>query len=256
MSKQSEVPTFVYKYKSLQTAKNLEHSYDLIVENKIKYSTPDKFNDPFELHVEIRLPESAEEREEKVMQIASNQGRKPEAVRRTMESGGFTEIVEKSLYEQGVLRVRLLSVSANYSDPAMWAYYADNHKGVCIVMTNDVMYQNPHEMTYPDQPPVMIYDSSMKDKMHEVLFCKSNSWLHEKEWRYIVPAEELDETDGIDKLPEDMIVGVILGLRIEKWKHNLIEHWLSTRKGHSKLWAARKAKYKYEIERELIREFG
>lgn len=255
MSEQSEVPQFVYKYKSLQTAKNIEHSYDLIVENKIKYNSPEKFNDPFEFHVEVQLPESAEEREEKVMQIASERGLGPEEVRRRMGSDGFTENVAQLLYEGGGLRARLLSVSATYRDPAMWAYYADDHKGVCIEMTNDVVYQNPHKMKYPDHPPVLIYDTSMNDKMLEVLFCKSKSWNHEREWRYIVPVEDLADTDGIDTLPEDMIVGVILGLRIEKRKRKLIEHWLSIRKGHSKLWAAHKAKYKYEIERKLIREF-
>lgn len=84
----------------------------------------------------------------------------------------------------------------------MWSYYANNHKGICLMFdfTNDNFIKcNCHKVQYSD-----IYKTRLG--LFDNYFTKSRQWEHEQEWRIVCDTQE-------DYIPYTGIVSIILGAK-------------------------------------------
>lgn len=86
----------------------------------------------------------------------------------------------------------------------MWAYYANNHTGVCI------RYNAPQDKMLSKYCRKVQYTNHyISDLGFGVYFRKSLQWSHEQEWRIVCDTEE-------EYLPIDSIDAIYLGVRIDK----------------------------------------
>ena len=128
-------PQHLYKYRSLQTKSQMRYCYQLLVRDQAKFSLPDEFNDPFEFHVRPVAPEDPCARKGYIQRIARDHNRNPEDIEQQIDSPEFLKDAARTLLAGTRNTITVFTVSETYSDPAMWAYYADEHKGICIELS-------------------------------------------------------------------------------------------------------------------------
>lgn len=83
---------------------------------------------------------------------------------------------------------RVASFSETWNSIPMWAYYADNHKGVCIKYDFSLLDENniQHRSILNALCKVWYSDTRPMDKEgSRSPFVKSLQWAHEQEWRLV-----------------------------------------------------------------------
>lgn len=181
----SENPRKLYKYISLDGTDMDDAKFYSLKNNSIWFSSVDSFNDPYE-HKGIVLNEDL-----------------------LIKAGIPKEVVEiyKAMFDTEDLEVACLTANG-YKNLPMWAYYANNSKGICIEY--DVIRGNAiHEVIYKQDrimignllidlvncaKKAMVGDEESKIKIDlmtrmlmQSLYIKDFSWKHEKEYRIVMP---------------------------------------------------------------------
>lgn len=138
-----------------------------LLNRRLKVSTLDELNDPFELlGADIGEP----------------------SVRRILK------YAQKTISN----KFGLICMSSTWQSPVMWAHYGDKHRGVCLGF--DVDEQAVHKVSYQASrlKNLLSKESRLTDVKLDVLLTlfstKSVEWSYEKECRIIVPfsQSELD----------------------------------------------------------------
>lgn len=126
---------------------------------------------------------------------------------------GTNDITEGVLQEEEKQRELVkdygyICLSETCTSPAMWGYYADRSRGVCLIFVFDVnIYERSGEMTILDdgkipRNPITIKKVSYKKMrsssidVKDLLFCKSEDWVHEQEYRIIFKLSDVDQRVG------------------------------------------------------------
>ena len=171
----------------MTTLETLE-SY-ILPDQRIRLSTFDTVNDPFEL-------------------LGATQG--GEKVRRQFDW----------LYKHWVETLGFVSFSDNWKSPLMWAHYARNHTGVClgIEVPKDLTLQVNYE---PHRLQMLLdmtrLDSAIDDDViNKVITTKFKEWEYEREWRVVDRLENRDDATGFyyrDFTPDFELREIILGVR-------------------------------------------
>ena len=126
---------------------------------------------------------------------------------RTFERNGISPPADwehklNELYETGELRERLeegmwdfirewnqrsclLSVSKTAKEPAMWAHYAETHKGTVIGIDFDKLFKM-HRVNYSEDRPKMniLHEFTLENSL-KIASTKSFAWSYEKEFRTV-----------------------------------------------------------------------
>ncbi|PXV53803.1 DUF2971 domain-containing protein [Aeromonas veronii] len=145
----------------------------------LKFSVPGFFNDPFESSVARSIAEYLDYE--------------------------MADAVEFDMNNE-LMNVGIVSFSETSRNLLMWAHYADEHYGMCIGFSHDVLstldIENENFSHYHTLSPIKVnYDNlrvdinDLKSKDHFVyerslkrtLTTKSDEWIYEKEHRCIVP---------------------------------------------------------------------
>lgn len=178
---------------------NLETAQKYILpEWRMKLSTFDKVNDPFEL-------------------LCADQ------------SENFQRSVLKTLREHWIRRVGFICFSSNWESPLMWAHYADSHKGVCLGF--DLLDEEKlQKMIYEPDRLKGLFDKTMPDSnvneytLMKVLTTKYKQWEYENEWRVFANLEDCDAKTGfyyVDLGPNFLLREVIVGANCAAPVHHL-----------------------------------
>lgn len=198
---------------------------------EVRFTPPDKFNDPFEAYPRVRRP-------------------KRESVKRLLQPGEDLDELMKAavpfFQEQGPDYVLaevselfgVLSLAAAKRNPLLWGHYAAGHQGFAVGFDPEHLWlQVPKEPQPPidairrvayrwRRPQVDIgyvkdFRPGQVDRLAEaMLFTKYVSWRYEKEWRLVRPLRHADRV--IDKngeaihlfnVPHGAVTEVVLGAR-------------------------------------------
>lgn len=129
-----------------------------------------------------------------------------------------------------------LHVRNGYSNPAMWAHYTENHKGVCLIFSGKALHQNiqnelgdkckifngkvkysiNHKLTSTPAIAIKSLDMNIEDAVRkhfftycqELFFHKHPSWEYEKEYRWLLHSkEESNQFVSIQNAIKAVIVG-------------------------------------------------
>lgn len=177
----------LYYMTSLQTLENF-----ILPSNRIRVSTFDTVNDPFELLAMGKL-----------------------SMRQRRDF--------RWLYEHWVSTLGFISMSETWKSPLMWAHYAENHTGVCLGL--DVPDGRPAKVCYEAERLQCALDlSSLEtavddDIVRTVATTKFKEWEYEQEWRLLLRLAAPDpETKFhyVDFSPEFELREIIVGARCEQ----------------------------------------
>lgn len=144
----------------------------ILKERRIKLSTVNELNDPFEL-------------------LGASIGDKP--ARR------IVQYVNKRLGE----KFGMVCMSKTWQSPVMWAHYGDKHRGVCLGF--DVADDAPKEVQYTperlthllgERPRLSDID---RDALVDLITTKFQDWSYEREWR-VFDSLRGDNQDPTSKL--------------------------------------------------------
>lgn len=225
------IPTHIYN-KENQRINILKYIFE---DKTLWFGNPLNFNDPFELKPHIKLLLDDENYPVANMVYshfnANNQAHK----------------VHYASIRNLLNNIGVLSLSGNKEHLAMWAHYADNHKGLVLEFEKNHWFLN--NLKLPDYAEVLhnlekvSYVPRENRKSinsneyftQETFLTKSIDWEYEDEYRMCVYVDTNDEyIDGIDiNFPNDLITAVYFGNKIdnktksyildlsnlEDWKH-------------------------------------
>ncbi len=159
-------PPIVFKYKSLQTEREIERVIDIFQSKSIYWPTCEQLNDPFEGTL------GADE-------VSGWAGK-----------WGFDQFDRRYPFEENLRKeYRVFSVSDTCFSPQMWAYYAGNYNGICIGFYTENNFARLSPVIYRNtryRYCTHLLNSSEIDKVfYENLFVKHKDWSSENEWRLI-----------------------------------------------------------------------
>jgi hypothetical protein len=188
----SKYPRFLYKFRRLQTADDMNHLREIIVRSELWLSSPDNFNDPFDMSAKFLFDATVEERRQRFRDVLKEQGKKfheierllPDLMRNANEEN-LSGRLRKTVSETGVC-----SFAGDPRNILMWSHYAANHEGLCLVFEiarDPKTFLEALPVEYSTDYPVVNWVKDFdkgKDTLH-IVRRKHNGWAYEKEWRII-----------------------------------------------------------------------
>ncbi len=187
------IPKLLYKFKMYDNKPNhKKYVKEILLENKLYLSPHSKLNDPLEgagHNINIKgwagmsIPYYADE-----------------------ELGPIEQIKEQ---------YRILSLSEEASSPLLWAYYADNYKGVCFCFSTNgslgaakrIKYSRYYKEKHPSS------DFQLDKDVYYSFFQKQTEWKYEKEWRIVKLRKEEKDYLYFDSKE---LVGIIIGDKMDE----------------------------------------
>jgi hypothetical protein len=251
-----DVPIHLYKYRSLRTKKDKEHTSRILTHNEIYFAKCSEFNDPFDCHLHISVGGDFNTYKVKHRQLnpdlseaeINNQTRKalqPENIRKREQK------VNSDIYRI-TKSAGIFSMSTKRDNILMWSHYADYHKGICIEFKTSSgklfgceLLKVEYEKNYPK---FSVYDDMNLERVRKYIGTKSSDWKYEEEWRIIY------RETGCQRFPPEELSGVILGTHISKRNKELVYKGLSQNSCNVKLYEARECKDRFGLDIILIEQ--
>lgn len=239
-----QLPTHLYKYAPLavlhtgpdgEQISGFDAIEDILTRNRIYYSDPRNFNDPFEFDRVIeRLAnahrvEIARRVEEKVMPDGTSKASLAECRPSHLTAKILSEMdqIEVSQHysrtDTIIHRCGYISLCDSNDNVLMWSHYADFHRGLCLrfVCRQDPFYEEKGSgrigtIAYGDTIDAIELgqDSPTEAALHRI-FRKAACWQYENEYRaYRLPSsDKADDAHGNAPFNSELVDEVYLGLK-------------------------------------------
>lgn len=232
------IPERLYKYKSLEGGSR-GHVEQALLEGQIYFSSPDKFNDPFDSRVQLVFPKAPENYREYLLGLLNK-------FRPNLSPDEQETLVGKILEEKrpesnpdlqraivGDLQRHVDSLGVyclceHPDDILMWSHYAGGHAGVCLQFENcvglvDVPKGVPLDVSYSEERPIIeILNDSSRSQAVATLLTKASPWSHEGEWRIVNEGGA-----GVHQFAPEFLSGVIFGLRTSEENRRTVQEWIA-----------------------------
>jgi Protein of unknown function (DUF2971) len=239
-----EHPPLLFIYRSIRDSWDRERT--TLLENKLWFSTPDHFNDPFEAKPHIQWKrDAAPLRSElarlaqKFMPTASRKIRRAEVAARARKYRDPHHRAEYRRLMTEALLARFAATSIacfaeSDTDVRMWSYYAAGHSGYCMgfgfyepwefqveepTMRTHVRIF-PMQVRYEKEYPAIDPEIDLNDRAEAIRFSekalltKAKQWESEREWRCFRPSVP----SGYQLIPRTALQKVIFGARMAQAK--------------------------------------
>lgn len=191
------IPILLCKYRSVADIKSLTRVLDIINNERLYASYIKDLNDPMEGHFfDFDLKGNGYAG----CQLSKTYGYLPLPISNIVNS------------------LRIVSLSAIWDSPQMWAYYASNYEAVCLCFYSAKLLA-PHisKVIYAskrDSVDISNINIPM-EAAYAYILTKEYNWRHEHEWRIIVPNSSEDDSTFIN-YEEGGLAAVIIGNRCNK----------------------------------------
>jgi hypothetical protein len=122
------------------------------------------------------------------------------------------------LYKYWVEVLGFVSLSETWRSPLMWAHYGKNHTGVCLGI--DVCPGRALKISYEPERLRLVFDATKletaedQDLIRTLVTTKFQDWRYEREWRLLERLGSPDDETGLHYLsfsPEFELREIILG---------------------------------------------
>jgi len=234
-------PPILYKYRCWTDEKHKR----LLTCNEIFFSSPSRFNDPFDCRIPIRYDlMSNQQIWRRCLERAQEDrpGASPEelasAARKIQAQSGFRNPPAIKLSQEAwqdiiFTQFGVFSLSEDRGNILMWSHYADCHRGFCVGFDVEELateggrlkdcgiLTHAHPVIYAEgYPAIPPDDSSNHDDVKEMLLTKSKQWEYEREWRVLL----FEQTNRAVTLRDSVFAEVILGCSMpEDYRKEIIE---------------------------------
>lgn len=253
---QRSIPDILYKYRSL-SGQGRDYVRQTIVENKVYFSSPSKFNDPFDCRVHMTFGGSDQDWKDYLVELFEKNRPGLNYQQRQAEAHRIVKIEQRHRnpqvlrnmigdLQQDVYNIGVFSLSARCDDILMWSYYAENHTGLCLGFLHRV---GPLGSAVPVEysstfPQVDCLKDDRRRQMEANLLTKAAQWQHEDEWRVI----SYTESPGLREYPPELLAEVILGARISSKDRDDVLSWVDLHSPRPRVCEARLRDGTYGLE--------
>jgi hypothetical protein len=155
----------------------------------------------------------------------------------------------------------VLCFSGKFSDPVMWAHYADNHRGMCLVFDPSVIPGDVlKKVRYTNQRPTVAFkeihsaanregeSAAYQEAFFDALASKSASWAYEEEYRIIVTITDRSKYSGFHQIPKGFLKRVIVGFDCDYSLSNVRSVLNASGYSDVPIQVARLSQTKFEVE--------
>ncbi len=192
-------PSPLYKYVSLASETHWQRIEALLKRGQIYFSSPDHFNDLFDVRPDVVVPAVTDPRYRKRLDDAGRRLGHGASVRRrqiAIATGGTHEAHATRFVEMAMRRIRevgVFCVTPHNDNDLMWAHYGNAHAGVCIGFRAD---RGPlavaQRVEYSDAAPLYNHLDDNPGQFNRIFMTKRRHWEYEDEYRLV----SLDIGDG------------------------------------------------------------
>jgi hypothetical protein len=246
-----QLPNFLYKYEAFTTQSLLNLKRQVIY-----FSSPLKFNDPYDCALTPTLLPPTEAETEELRKIYLDDANLPPQARAEFESldtaelsallfrsarAGFADTIEDFAKQRGVA-----CFSERNDDLLMWSHYGGHYKGLCLEFsTNSETFKKIHQVKYVTEQPTIGVDVALRgdfDAIKELFCTKSSAWCYEKEWRAI---HKVAGTEFC--YPADSLTGVYFGPDIDQQSLEIVCLILAGQNENVKLWRGSRSTKQFKV---------
>jgi len=249
-------PNVLYKYCAFN-----EYTDKIFTHNKVYFSSPDEFNDPFDSKPQLTYDGTMTERKRYLWKLYQKKypTRSKKEILTDVEMEITTKGRDRIVLEDAVAKARELlrkklgicCFTEIRDNILMWAHYAKQHTGFCLEFdVNNEFFRLvmraikvEYEVTLPIIN-VLQLDTYPRGELGEKLLIKANDWRYEKEWRIV----DTEKGPGIQNFPADTLSGVILGCRISEKNRQDVFRWCRKRKHPPALYQASEKQKEFGLD--------
>jgi hypothetical protein len=265
----NEIPNRIFKYRSFDKD---GHFKGFLKRNELYFSSPVKFNDPFDCRI-VPTFEKCNKDEFYKKVFEHNKERHPKlsnAELKKMTDKNFAEnyaiirdpkLFSKRVNEMMDSLIGVFTLTEDNTNILMWSHYADSHKGFCVEYDSQRLLQIcynyakigdfivaikvKYSSIYPQINPYKLNhdDEDYLDYM-DCLTVKSEVWSYEKEWRLIYsrhPNEALS-------FPDNIVKAIYFGVNCSDENINTVKNLTKEKKIIPKFYKAELRKREFGIE--------
>lgn len=190
--------------------------YSLLLDSKLWFSTPNEFNDPFDLRFISGLQTNKRQKDSAInnliIQLSDNKIKfNKSKVRQALQKQSKMVDFDKRVNDIIVNDFQTLGIccfSKTIDNILMWSHYADSHKGVCLEFDfriDDPLKRHLRKVSYSWDFPTI---TSLFDYEKGVI-TKAKCWHYENEYRMI------HQTPGLHKFNKSSLKGIIFGAKTD-----------------------------------------
>lgn len=233
-----------YKYRSFGDSESeaerrtlQQRLKDMIVDQKVYFSKPSQFNDPFDCHPRISVGYSESRYQQWIKNIVEQDPRSQSLESHFKErlTKNIAQMQQNPKLRNQIFRdiidsdTAIFSMSKTCKSLLQWSYYADSHRGLCLQYSigSDFCSAQLFEVDYVrfrHIVDIVCACENVKYMHKEVLRAattKSKAWRHEKEVRAIrVGAGEFAG-------PKAALTAICFGLKTTPANKSMVRGWLS-----------------------------
>ncbi len=196
----------------------------MLCERKFYFSPPSKLNDPSDCRNRL-TDHSADEIEQFLIETNRQfygDARGDEYIRRGIQQFGAAAILdEMSMQFNKIMdsRYGVFSLAKKPDNMALWAKYADDHKGYCLEFSNLSEFSHVYEVIYAEKMPLSLHLTA-EPSQADFLYTKSPEWSNEEEARI------LSKPPGLQVLPRNSLKAIILGEHCDPKSEETVLGWV------------------------------
>jgi hypothetical protein len=205
--------SLLYKFASLESAKKI------ILGQKLKFTNPFDFNDPFDCNIDrLTFDLSDTDEEFEIYHKSIKEEVQVKFGNRTNEAN-WAEVY-KNVQIQKISKSKICSFSTTNDHPLLWSHYGDKHLGACLVFDNSIAerFKDEKMLKIGIEGPVQYKDfkkvnycKGRMQAMIQLFTVKRLDWDYEKEYRII--ALDLDK-EFLD-FERTFLKGIIFGMKVK-----------------------------------------
>lgn len=126
------------------------------------------------------------------------------------------------ILQEGADCLGILSLTTKPDNPVMWAWYANNHKGMCLGFdTSDKMFRAAHPIVYLSKAR-RYTPGAHAANAQEFVLTKKTEWKYEDEWRVITL-----EARRLYPFKPVALKRVIFGMETSDRDREKVEQWIA-----------------------------
>lgn len=244
----TDKPKRLYKYRA-PTIQDIT----ALVNGKLWFSAPSRFNDPFDCAYDVSIPEITRadciallERVSDGKLGQASVAHFPDDILKQHTRRGLEKAAENALKRVG----GVCCFSSKPTDLLTWSHYGAGHCGFCLEFdtTSDPLFEKVQKVSYSDELPKLAVDMFKTGDYSQgldLLRTKSKCWEYEQEWRVLHEQSEL--LYGYERLS---LTGVYFGAKMQDELIQLIATIMINT--DTKLYRMLRSKTRFELEYEQI----
>ena len=206
----------LYQYRKID--ENLEQT---IKHNKLKFSSPNDFNDPYDCNGTIDCISSEKKN------WANFQGIPIQCVEQCLKND--PQFIEKAVREK-LNKIGICCFSKCYDSILMWSHYAKYHTGICLsfdTSKNQDFFHTIWHVKYSEMLPHFDFFANNPEDIKEIIRTKFEDWSYENEARIVKTEQNIKDNNylRVFTFKNEALSGIIFGTKTSEENKDEIKEW-------------------------------